>query len=62
MLPTDAPARPDVLLTLIGTAMAAAVLATVALGLPFRVTAPVGSLVGTAAIADGVFRNPPTNE
>lgn len=62
MLPTDAPARPDVLLTLIPAALFVAVVASYAFGLPFRVTAPAGSLVGTAAIADGVFRNPPTDE
>ena len=61
MLPTDAPSRPDVLLLLIGTALLAAVLATAALGLPFRITAPAGALVGSVAIADGVFRNPPTD-
>jgi len=61
VLPTDAPSRPDVLLLLIGTALLSAVLATVALGLPFRMTAPAGALVGSVAIADGVFRNPPTD-
>ena len=62
MLPTDAPARPDVLLALIGVSLLAAILATVALGLPFQLTAPAGSAVGSVAIADGVFRNPPTDE
>jgi hypothetical protein len=51
-----------VLLTLIGMSLLAAVLATVALGLPFRLTAPAGSAVGSVAIADGVFQNLPTDE
>lgn len=61
MLPADGPSRPDVVLALIGASLLAAVLATTALGVPFRVTAPVGSAVGGLAIADGVFRNPPTD-
>ncbi|MFC7069604.1 hypothetical protein [Halobaculum lipolyticum] len=62
MLPIDAPARADALLALIAAGLLAAAVATAALGLPLRVTAPVGSAVGTVAIADGVFRNPPTDE
>jgi len=61
VLPTDAPSRPDALLALVGAALATAVVATVAFGLPFRVTGAAGSLVGAVAIADGVFRNPPTD-
>ena len=62
MLPVDAPARPDALLALIGAGLLAAAVATAAFGLPLRVTAPAGSVVGTVAIADGVFRNPPTDD
>ncbi|MFC7135519.1 hypothetical protein [Halobaculum litoreum] len=62
MLPVDAPARPDVLLALIAVGLLGAAAASLAWGLPFRVTAPAGSVVGTVAIADGVFRNPPTDE
>jgi len=61
VFPTDAPSRADALLVVIGVALAAAVLATVALGVPLGVTAPAGALVGSVAIADGVFRNPPTD-
>lgn len=61
MLPADGPSRADVVLALIGVSLLAAVLATTALGVPFRVTAPAGSVVGGLAIADGVFRNPPTD-
>jgi len=61
MLPTEGLSRPDALLALIGVSLLAAVLATAALGVPFRVTAPAGSAVGGLAIADGVFRNPPTD-
>ncbi|MFC7096804.1 hypothetical protein [Halobaculum marinum] len=60
MLPTDAPTRPDALLALIAASLLAAAVATAAFGLPLRVTAPAGSVVGAVAIADGVFRNPPT--
>ncbi|GAA0207707.1 MULTISPECIES: hypothetical protein [Halobaculum] len=61
MLPVDGPSRADVLLALIGVSLLAAVVATVGLGVPFRLTAPAGSAVGGLAIADGVFRNPPTD-
>ncbi|MXR39868.1 hypothetical protein GRX01_00630 [Halobaculum sp. WSA2] len=61
MLPADGLSRPDVILALIGASLFAAVFATTAFGVPFRVTAPAGSVVGGLAIADGVFRNPPTD-
>ncbi|SHG75822.1 hypothetical protein [Halobaculum gomorrense] len=61
MLPTDAPSRPDALLAVVGVALVAATLATVAFGMPFRVTGAAGSVIGAVAIADGVFRNPPTD-
>ena len=60
MLPTDSPARPDVLLALVAASLLAAGVVTLAWGLPFRVTAPAGSALGGVAIADGLFRNPPT--
>lgn len=62
MFPTDAPARPDALLAIIGAAILAPLVATLALGLSFGLTGPVGALVGAAAMLDGMLRNPPTDD
>lgn len=62
MLPTDAPGRPDALLAIIGASVVVPLVATLAFGLPFAVTGPVGALVGGAAMLDGMLRNPPTDE
>ncbi|QZX98457.1 hypothetical protein [Halobaculum rubrum] len=61
MIPADRLSRPDAILAVIGVSLFTAVLATTAFGVPFRVTALAASVVGGLAIADGVFRDPPTD-
>ncbi|MFB6129416.1 MAG: hypothetical protein ABEJ28_01175 [Salinigranum sp.] len=62
MFPTETPARADALLAVIAVAFVVAVAAAHATGVPLRVTALAGSLVGCVAMADGLVVNPPTDE
>jgi hypothetical protein len=54
------PSRYDLLLAVIPAAFLIALLANVAFSVPLRTALPAGSIVGAAALADGLFFNPPT--
>jgi hypothetical protein len=54
-------ARPDALLLVIGFALVPVVAGFTMAVTPLRYVAYAGTAVATAATADGLFRNPPTN-
>ncbi|AEN05660.1 hypothetical protein [Halolamina sp.] len=62
MLPADAPTRTDLQLAFIGVALVSGFLAAVLSSLPIVVGGPIGSLLASVAVVDGVALNPPTEQ
>ena len=62
MLPIDALARPDLRLLTMAVLMLVTFGASLALSIPFRIAAPIGSTFAGVAMLDGILLRPPIDD